>query len=252
MAPRLAKMSVLSAEQLTGRVHSHVLETPASGCLLHPDAAAAFQGLRFQAAQSDIDLVPVSAFRTFQHQLMIWNDKFHGRRPLLDRDGRALDIGVMSEEQIVRAILLWSALPGASRHHWGTEIDLIDRAALPSGQRPQLIPLEYSAGGIFEKLGSWLPQHCEDYGFFLPYDRDRGGVQPEPWHLSFAPVAAQALPALTIEVLAQALRDVPLAGAPVVQRLMAEIHARYVCAVASPGAAALQAVRAASPAARPS
>ncbi|HXL96742.1 MAG TPA: M15 family metallopeptidase [Steroidobacteraceae bacterium] len=244
-------MSILSADQLTGRVRTHVLDLPDSGCILHPDAATAFLALRAAAVQSDIDLAPVSSFRTFQHQLTIWNDKFHGRRPLLDQDGRALDPAVMSEEQIVRAILLWSALPGASRHHWGTEIDLIDRHTLPQGQRPQLIPIEYAAGGVFERLGAWLPRHCQDYGFFLPYDRDRGGVRPEPWHLSFAPVSSTALPALTVDVLAAALGDVELGGAAVVRRQLADIHLRYVCAVAQPGTAALAASRL-SPAARPS
>lgn len=244
-------MSVLSAEQLTGRVRSHVLDLPESGCILHPDAAAAFHGLRAAAMQSDIDLAGVSSFRSFQHQLTIWNDKFHGRRVLLDQDGHPLDAAVMTEQQRVQTILLWSALPGASRHHWGTEIDVIDRAALSPGQRPQLIPLEYSPGGVFDRLGAWLPRHCAEYGFFLPYDRDRGGVRPEPWHLSFAPVASRALPALTVDVLAAALAEVELAGAAVVHRQLADIHARYVCAVAQPTAAALAAARL-NPATRPS
>jgi LAS superfamily LD-carboxypeptidase LdcB len=251
-------MTILSAEQLTGRVRTHVLDLPASaaaevgaGCILHPDAAAAFLGLRAAAAQSDIDLVAVSSFRSFQQQLAIWNDKFHGRRPLLDHDGRALDVAVMTGEQIVRAILLWSALPGASRHHWGTEVDLMDRAALAHGQRAQLIPQEYSPQGVFSRLGAWLPRHCQDFGFFLPYDRDRGGVRPEPWHLSFAPVADAALPALTVAVLAAALAEVELAGWAVVHQQLADIHARYVCAVAQPAAAALAAARL-NPAARPS
>jgi LAS superfamily LD-carboxypeptidase LdcB len=244
-------MSVLSAQQLTGRVRSHVLELPQSGCILHPDAAAAFLDLRAAASKSDIDLVAVSSFRDFEHQLLIWNDKFHGRRPLLDRDGGVLDRSVMTEEQLVRAILLWSALPGASRHHWGTDIDVIDRAALAPGQRPQLVPAEYSAAGVFNRLAAWLPGHCEAYGFFLPYDRDRGGVRPEPWHLSFAPVSSTALPALTIDLLAAALESAPLAGAAAVRRQLRDIHARYVCAVAQPSAAALAAVRL-NPAARPS
>jgi len=99
-------MSILSAEQLTGRVRSHVLELPESDCVLHPDAAAAFLDLRAAASQSDIDLVAVSSFRSFERQLLIWNDKFHGRRALLGRDGSVLDRGVMTEEQLVGAILL--------------------------------------------------------------------------------------------------------------------------------------------------
>jgi LAS superfamily LD-carboxypeptidase LdcB len=236
-------MSVLSAEQLTGRVRNHVLELPESGCVLHPDAAAAFLALRAAAHQSDIDLAAVSSFRSFEQQLLIWNDKFHGRRPLLDRDSGVLDRTAMNEEQLVAAILLWSALPGASRHHWGTEIDLIDRAALPPGQRPQLIAQEYAAAGVFARLGAWLPRHCEHYGFFLPYDCDRGGVQPEPWHVSFAPVSNAALPALTVAVLTAALDEADLAGATVVRRQLHDIHTRYVCAVAQPSALALAGAR---------
>jgi LAS superfamily LD-carboxypeptidase LdcB len=248
-------MSVLSAEQLTGRVRTHVLDLPEFGSILHPEAAKAFLGLRAAAMQSDIDLVPVSTFRNFQHQLTIWNDKFNGRRALLDAAGHPLDAAAMNEQERVGAILLWSALPGASRHHWGTEIDVIDRAALPQGARAQLIPLEYASGGIFERLGAWLHGHCEGYGFFLPYDRDRGGVRPEPWHLSYAPVSSTALPALTVEVLAGALGDVGLSGAGVVRRELPAIHARYVCAVAQPTAAALAGARltpALNPAATPS
>jgi hypothetical protein len=140
----------------------------------------------------------------------------------------------MTPDEIVRAILYWSALPGASRHHWGTEVDVIDRNALSDGQVAQLVPAEYAVDGVFAKLERWLSRHAEDYGFFRPYDRDRGGVQPEPWHLSYAPISGAALPALTVEVLAEALRGADLAGAAVVWGQLAEIHARYVQAVATP------------------
>ena len=145
----------------------------------------------------------------------------------------------MTEEQMVRAILLWSALPGASRHHWGTEIDLIDRAALPPGQRAATDRERVCRGRRVRPTGSVAAAPRQRHGFFLPYDRDRGGVQPEPWHVSFAPVANAALPALTLEVLAAALSGVELAGATVVHRQLHEIHARYVCAVAQPAAEAL-------------
>ena len=46
------------------------------------------------------------------------------------------------------------------------------------------------------------------------------------------------LPAVTLEILADALCGVELAGAAVVLRLLPEIHERYVCAVAAPSAAA--------------
>jgi LAS superfamily LD-carboxypeptidase LdcB len=246
------RMSVLDPEQLTGKTRKHVRELPEPPCTLHPEAARAFLALRAAAALDGLDLAPASSFRDFDRQLTIWNDKFLGRRPLLDRDGRALDPALMSETDLVHAVLHWSALPGASRHHWGTEIDVIDRKALLHGQLAELVPAEYAADGVFAKLGQWLAAgNAEGYGFFRPYDRDRGGVQPEPWHLSFAPVSGPALPALTLAVLADALRNVELAGAGVVRAQLPDIHARYVRAVASPSAIALAAPRL-NPAARPS
>jgi LAS superfamily LD-carboxypeptidase LdcB len=243
-------MTVLGPEQLTGRVRTHVVELAEPRCTLHPDAAAAFVALRAAAQPIGIDLVAASTYRDFHRQLTIWNDKFHGRRPLLGPNQQVLDRTHLSDAEIVRAILMWSALPGASRHHWGTEIDLIDRAALSPGQQAQLIPRDYESGGIFAKLGAWLPQHCARFGFFIPYDVDRGGVQPEPWHLSYAPVSSTALTHLTVGVLQQALSDVELAGADVVFPHLTDIHRRYVLAVAAPTAQAL-AYLPLSPATRP-
>jgi|SRR5580658_3599487 LAS superfamily LD-carboxypeptidase LdcB len=249
-------MRVLDSEQLTGRTRGHVLELAELQCTLQPDAARGFLALRAAALAEGIDLAAASSFRDFGRQLAIWNDKFRGRRALLDRDGSPLDPSIMTAGEIVRAILHWSALPGASRHHWGTEIDVIDGAALAQGSKPQLVPAEYAAGGPFARLDRWLAANAEDYGFFRPYDRDRGGVQPEPWHLSFAPVADAALRALTVPVLGDALRDAPLAGAEAVWPQLDDIHARYVRAVAAPSQRALaaQALRGPelSPAARPS
>lgn len=203
---------------------------------LHPQAGAAFEALAEDAAREGIALAAVSTFRDFNRQLAIWNGKFRGELPLLDRHGVRLDISAMDEEGIVRAILQWSALPGASRHHWGSEIDVFDRAVLAPGARPRLVPQEYGSGGVFESLSRFLQQHAGRRGFFLPYDSERGGVQPEPWHLSYAPVSVAALQELTLAVLSEALQDVPLAGLAVVQRLLPEIYERYVCRVASPPA----------------
>jgi LAS superfamily LD-carboxypeptidase LdcB len=241
-------MVVLDSEQLTGRTRTHVLELAELQCTLQPDAARAFVALRAAAQAAGIDLAAASSFRDFERQRGIWNDKFLGRRPLLDRRGAPLDPAVMTAPQIVAAILHWSALPGASRHHWGTEIDVIDRAALAGGRKAQLVPAEYAADGVFAKLDRWLAQHAESYGFFRPYDRDRGGVQPEPWHLSYAPIAGAALQALTIDVLSEALHEVELGGAEAIWPQLADIHARYVRAVATPSARAL----AFSPGSRPS
>ncbi|HEY7928787.1 MAG TPA: M15 family metallopeptidase [Steroidobacteraceae bacterium] len=225
-------MSILTPEELTGRASGHVRTVSALSCRLHPAAADALLRLAQEAAAYDIDLAVASGFRDFERQLAIWNGKFRGERPLLDRDSVPVDVRTMDEEAIVGAILEWSALPGASRHHWGSEVDVYDRAAITADQRPQLVRSEYVRDGAFARLAAFLADKAAQYEFFLPYDSERGGVKPEPWHLSYAPVAAAALPALTLSVLEGALIDAPLCGASVVQRRLPEIYERYVCRVA--------------------
>lgn len=231
----------LTPLELTGRARTHVRETAALGCLLHPLAAAALVAMRAAAAREGIDLQPVSGFRDFGQQLAIWNAKFRGERTLLDAANRPLNAADLREPERVQAILVWSALPGASRHHWGSDCDLIDRRALPRGARAELLGEEYAPGGRYARLADWLAAHAHSYGFFFPYDRDRGGVQPEPWHLSFAPVAGPAQAAMSAELLSEALAGVELAGREAVAAQLPQLFERYVVAVAAAPAAALAA-----------
>ena len=98
----------------------------------------------------------------------------------------------MSERDLLFAILHWSAVPGASRHHWGTEIDVYDRNAIAAGDSFSLQPHEYSEQGCFCRLAAWLDVSLSkgdsSAGFFRPYNGTTG-VAPEPWHLSYKPVA---------------------------------------------------------------
>jgi len=178
----------------------------------------------------------VSSFRDFDRQLLIWNAKARGERELLDRQGRPLDPRALGEEQLVDAILAWSALPGASRHHWGTEIDVVDGRVLPEGERAPLLVAEYGPGGRFELLAEWLEDCSEGFGFFRPYAADRGGVQPEPWHLSYAPVSEQALAAFSLQTLGTALAGAGIEAPETVARLLPEIWSRYVVNVDRPPA----------------
>lgn len=243
---------VLDPLELTGRARSHVVELETPRCTLHRDAVEPFLAMRGAALAAGIDLVPVSSFRDFDRQLAIWNAKFRGERPLLDRASRALEAHSLAPPQRVEAILWWSALPGASRHHWGSDLDVIDRAMLPAGVAPQLLPAEFAAGGPFEGLDAWLGAHMHRFGFFRPYVEDRGGVSPEPWHLSYAPVSVPAAARLSVDLLREALRSatvkpavaagveamagVGLEGWDAVLEALPDIHARYVRATDPPGA----------------
>jgi LAS superfamily LD-carboxypeptidase LdcB len=223
----------VNALELTGRARSHIVQLDSPRCALHRDVVEPFLALREGAAQEGIDLLPYSSFRDFDTQVLIWNRKWRGERPLLDRDGRPLDYAALSEEDIIDAILGWSALPGASRHHWGSEIDVFDAAAVPSDYRLQLVADEYSSAGPFARLSAWLDANLTRHGFFRPYDTDRGGVHPEPWHISFVAVSEHALRRLTPAVLAEALAASDLLGRKLVLSRIDELHARFVANVAS-------------------
>jgi LAS superfamily LD-carboxypeptidase LdcB len=224
--------TVLNALELTGRARTHVREAPAARCTLQPEALAALQALCAAAARVGIDAQPVSSFRAFDHQLAIWNGKFSGTRRVLDRESRALSVEGLGEAERVAAILVWSALPGASRHHWGTDCDLIDRAALPAGAPVELLSADFSPAGRFVRLATWLDEHAAEYGFFRPYDQDRGGVLPEPWHLSYAPLAEPALAAMSPELLRTALDSAPPLGYASLIAQLPRLFERYVVRVA--------------------
>lgn len=220
--------------ELTGRARTHIIELAQPRCSVHYEAVAALLAMRDAAAMEGIDLAPCSGFRDFEAQLLIWNRKWKGEKPLYDRQGRLLDRERLSESHTIDAILAWSALPGGSRHHWGSDLDLIDAAAVPEGHKVELLPAEYAPGGIFAKLSRWLEEHMQEFGFFRPYRTNRGGVSPEPWHVSYAPVSLPALESLSLSLLRQVLQASEIAGKPQVLARLPEIYTRYLLSVDAP------------------
>ena len=112
--------------------------------------------------------------------------------PSWTRGGVGLHREALSDTDWLAAILRFSALPGTSRHHWGTDFDIWDRSTVTDGYAPQLLTSEYQQGGVFAEMSAWLDDQISAdnaEGFYKPYDVDRGGVAPEPWHISYRPVA---------------------------------------------------------------
>jgi len=233
-APVRPPPSAFNARTLTGRDRDHVVAVASPACVLHPAAAAALKRMRQAAARAGIDLVPASSFRDFATQVRIWNEKWTGRRPLHDRDGRPVEAASLTPARRIEAILAWSAPPGGSRHHWGTEIDVYDRAALPAGARLGLVPAEYGPDGPFARLTVWLDAHMHRYGFYRPYVTDRGGVQPEPWHHSNFPTAREASRRLRVGMIRTAIEAGEIEGRGALLRALPGIYARYVRAVDPP------------------
>jgi len=219
---------------LTGQARTHIAAVEDPKCLLHAQVVAPFLNLRRAAIADGIDLAPHSSFRDFARQLAIWNGKWSGAKPMVDAAGMPLDAGALPPLQRIHAILLWSALPGASRHHWGTDMDLVDRGAVAPGYQIKLMPEEFAPGGPFAPLAGWLETHAARFGFFRPFQGVRSGVQPEPWHFSFAPIAENARRRLSPPVLRAAIAAAPLLGKELVLANLDELHARYVATIDLP------------------
>jgi LAS superfamily LD-carboxypeptidase LdcB len=218
----------------TGRHDNHLCtpaEAEASGAPIHRAVVEPFAVLRAAAADAGFDLAINSGFRSFERQLSIWNRKATGELAVLDSAARPLDITTLGERELVFAILRWSALPGASRHHWGTDIDVYDASAAPPEYEVELIPAEVDAGGMFAPMHEWLDARIAAgtaFGFFRPYDRDRGGVAPERWHLSHGPTAAEFARLLTPDVLRRTIEAANIRCKATILANLAEIHARFV------------------------
>ncbi|MGX5914210.1 M15 family metallopeptidase [Aliidiomarina sp. Khilg15.8] len=202
----------MNQHQLTGQQQDH-LQFEVDGTCLHMEAGVAYERLQSAARNAGFDLRIASGFRSYERQCLLWGRKVE-RLTSLDDDS-------------LHAILRWSAMPGASRHHWGTDMDIFDATALGDAKL-NLEPEEYGPGGPFHALWQWLQVHAPDYGFFWPYAKDLGGVAVEPWHLSYQPVASNALKALSPDCLHAAWKTHPPAAADWLHANADNLFARYV------------------------
>ena len=79
-----------------------------------------------------------------------------------------------------------------------------------------------------------VASHLAEHGFFRPYARYQGGMFPEPWHLSYAPVSLRAIDDLTLDVLRRATEDSAIPGKARVLQLLPEILERHVRNIVPP------------------
>ncbi|NNM07386.1 MAG: M15 family metallopeptidase [Gemmatimonadetes bacterium] len=232
----------MDSAHLTGESERHLCsaeELELLGVPVNAGVVEPFLDLRTAAASAGFDLEVLSGFRSFVSQLSIWNRKARGELAVLDSSARPLDIGRLSGRELVFAILRWSALPGASRHHWGTDLDVFDAFCRPAGYEIELIPAEVEPGGMFGPLHHWLDRRIADsrsFGFFRPYDLDRGGVAPERWHLSFDPLASACQQQLTLKVLRNTIEGADMELKGVVLENLEEVYERFVMNVGRPPA----------------
>lgn len=172
-------MGHFNPKKMTGFVKIPKKYASRSGMYLRKEALDAFIRMRAAARKEGVYLKIRSATRNFSHQKGIWEKKWLGKRKLSDGTNVAKDIA--NPKQKALKILEYSSMPGTSRHHWGTDIDLnsFNNAWFEQGK------------GLI--LFQWMTANAAKYGFHRPYtakDANRPhGYNEEKWHWSYTPLS---------------------------------------------------------------
>ena len=171
-----------SIDELTGKAD---IDLYGEGINLREEAHQAFVEMKKAAYSDGFNIQIVSSYRDYFRQEAIWERKY---LRFTEDDG-------MSPLDAIDKIIEYSTIPGTSRHHWGTDIDIIDGNVKTSGD--VLVPEKFESEGPFEDLKLWMDENSEKFGFYLVYTDEpkRRGFKYEPWHYSYAPISIPMLTA---------------------------------------------------------
>ena len=92
-----------------------------------------------------------------------------------------------SDIEIIKKIMIWSAMPTTSRHHWGTEIDINGFDDYFNGENEKA-----------NKEYKWLVNNAPKFDFYQVYTekgsgKRKNGYNEEKWHWSYMPLAYEYL-----------------------------------------------------------
>lgn len=162
------------------KIDSQYARGSAVGKFLRRESYDAFVKMAGAAKKEGVTLFIISATRNFSSQKAIWENKWEGKTKV---EGKDLTT-VADLPERARLILLYSSMPGTSRHHWGTDMDL------------NSLDNSYFASGEGLKIYQWLQAHAVEFGFCQPYTskvNGRTGYEEEKWHWSYLPLSKQLL-----------------------------------------------------------
>ena len=174
------KNILFTQTQLTGQSEINMIQN--RNFQLLPEVARSFELMKEAALKDSINIKIVSSFRSFNKQKKIWNRKFKKNDSL----------GFSKNKNILK-IIEYSTIPGTSRHHWGTDIDIVDDNFKPEGD--VLLTEKFYNDGPYVQLKKWLDMNSEKFGFYIVYTKNskRKGFKHEPWHYSFKPISKDIL-----------------------------------------------------------
>lgn len=184
---------------LQGKTTRHLI---GDTVLLEKETFKAFEKMRNAAMRDGIKIKIISGHRDFERQTLIWNSKFI----------KFTKEFKLKPDEAINEIIRFSTIPGTSRHHWGTEIDIIDEDF--KNENNPLISEKYESGGIFYKLKKWMDLNSEKFGFYLTYtnDEQRKGFEYEPWHYSYKPISKNLLKELKKNNISKLISDLEIMG----------------------------------------
>lgn len=160
---------------------------PQTDIALHPTVMKKWKEMQEAAKQDGVALYLHSGYRSFDEQANGgsegWNNKYARssyRQTKPNSEARAL------------AMFQYNALPGTSRHHWGTDLDL-------GGPDRKEVADDFYNGNQKAQY-EWLQNNAARFGFYQPYienlvaTADFGpGYNSEPWHWTYLPLAEEFL-----------------------------------------------------------
>ena len=162
---------IFSKEELIGKTSMSQYENEYN---LRNEVYDAFKLMQSEALKEGVNIEIVSSYRSFEHQKRIWARKYTNY----------ISKG-LSPQMAIDKIIEYSTVPGTSRHHWGTDMDIIDGSK--AKPKDVLLARHFEKGGIYHTLKKWLDVNAGNYGFCLVYTDhvERKGFKYEPWHYSF-------------------------------------------------------------------
>jgi hypothetical protein len=149
-----------------------MIEDPETGHRALPAVMQAFWRFKERAKTDGWDLILVSAYRSYRDQRRVWNQS----------DDSYLQRGATNQKKRVEAVMSLVSVPGLSRHHWGTELDISETSI-----RGQLVNVEPDTPERVLKFYAWMQKNAPQYGFCQVYLGQKGSVHNEPWHWSYLP-----------------------------------------------------------------
>ncbi|WP_411030347.1 M15 family metallopeptidase [Spongiimicrobium sp. 3-5] len=164
---------------------------------LRKEAHDAFVAMKKAAYSDGIDLKIISSYRNFYRQEAIWERKY---LKFTEEDG-------MVPIDAIDKIIEYSTIPGTSRHHWGTDIDIVDGYRKVDGD--VLVPEKFAEGQPYADFKKWMDENSKKFDFYLVYtdERKRRGFKYEPWHYSYAPLSIPMLAAFRKKNILQLLQQ---------------------------------------------